>query len=317
MAPPTRQNSTLSLRAWLASPYWLLILAPTIWGGNIVAGKLAVGHVSPSLLLLGRWAGAVAILIVIASHHVRRDWVRIRPRLAWLVLYGVLGFASFNMLMYSAAPFTRAVNASIEQASIPVFVLIGNFLVFRVGAKPLQILGVGLTIIGVGWVATHGELQRLIHLDVGLGDGMVLVACLLYAAYSLTLRYRPDIHWLSFMLVTALAALAASVPFHLVFGGGVDALAREIPAITPTGWLIVLYVMIFPSILAQLAYARGLELVGPNRAAIFINLLPIAGTILSVLIIGERLEAFHLVAAVLVVSGIALSEIAVRRSPAR
>lgn len=315
MAPQARQISLFSPRAWLASPYWLLILAPTIWGGNIVAGKLAVGHISPALLLLGRWVGAVAILLVVASHHVRRDWARIRPRLGWLVFYGVLGFAAFNMLMYSAAPFTRAVNASIEQASIPVFVLIGNFLVFRVAARPLQIVGVMLTIVGVGWVATHGELQRLIHLDVGLGDGMVLVACLLYAAYSLTLRYRPAIHWLSFMLVTALAALMASIPFQLVFGGGVNALITEVPAISPLGWLIVAYVMIFPSILAQLAYARGLEMVGPNRAAIFINLLPITGTILSVLIIGERLEMFHLVAAVLVVTGIALSEIAVRRSP--
>lgn len=295
-----------------ANPYLLLVLAPTFWGGNLVAGKLAVGNIPPSLLLMGRWIGAVAILLVIALPHLRRDWPEIRPALGWLILYGALGFATFNMLMYSAAPFTSAVNASIEQASIPVMVLLGNFFVYKVRARLLQILGLVLTIAGVGFVATHGDLGRILTLDVGLGDGMVLMACLTYAIYSLTLRYRPQIHWLSFMAVTAIAALLMSLIYQMAFGGGMGAFVAGIPHITPLGWAAVVYVMVFPSILAQLAYARGVELVGPNRASIFINLLPITGTLLSVLVIGERLEPFHLVAAVLVIAGIGLSELSVR-----
>ena len=301
------------LTSLVGQPYLLLILAPLFWGGNIVAGKLAVGQVDPFLLLVGRWTGATAILLTIAVPHLKRDWPLIRPRLPLLALYGILGFATFNILMYGAAYFTAAVNASIEQAAIPVMVLFGNFMIFKVRAKLLQVIGLILTIIGVIWVATHGEPGRLLALDVNIGDAMVLAACFLYAAYSLALRFRPDIHWLSFILVTAAAAFFTSLLFQVAIGGGFGKLMAEIPRTTALGWSCILYVMTFPSIIAQLFYARGVQLVGPNRASIFINLLPVFGTVLSVIIIGESFESYHVVASILVVAGIILAEYAVRR----
>jgi len=306
---PSAENPA-SLRS---HPYLLLVLAPLFWGGNIVAGKLAVDHIDPYLLLVGRWLGATLIVLTIGIPHIRRDWSKIRPALPILSLYGILGFATFNILMYKSAYFTAGVNASIEQAAIPVVVLLANFMVFRVRAKLLQVIGLLLTVAGVIWVATHGEPQRILALDVNIGDGMVLIACILYAAYSLTLKYRPDIHWLSFILVTATAALVTSLVFVLAIGGGFEKLITEIPQTTLLGWGCVLYVMIFPSIVAQLCYARGVELVGPNRASIFINLLPVFGTILSVLILGESFETYHVVASALVVAGIMLAEYAVLR----
>jgi len=307
---PGRDHGPLALIT--GQPYLLLVLAPIFWGGNLVAGKAAVGQIDPFLLLVGRWFGASLILIVLAAPHMKTDWPRVRASMFWLVFYGVLGFATFNILMYSSAYHTAAINASIEQAAIPVLVLLGNFLVFKVRAKLLQVVGLVLTIIGVIWVATHGDPQRILALSMNIGDGMVLAACLCYAIYSLVLRYRPDIHWLSFMFVTALAALAASLVFVVFIGGGIPRVLAAIPQTTLIGWVCIGYVMIFPSIMAQLCYARGVELVGPNRASIFINLLPITGTVLSIIILGERLEMFHLISAVLVVAGIALSEYTVR-----
>lgn len=295
----------------MSRPYLLLVLAPMFWGGNVVAGKLAVGQIDPYLLLLGRWAGATLVLLMVGLPSTRRDWPVLRANLPLLILYGIFGYAAFNILMYQAAHFTAAVNASIEQAAIPVIVLLGNFLIFRVRARLMQILGLLLTIFGVVWVASHGDPGRILSLSVNIGDGMVLLACLLYALYSLGLRYRPSVNWLSFLLVTAAAALATSIIFQLVLGGGFDKLLAEIPRATPLGWACVIYTMIFPSILAQMFYARGVQLVGPNRASIFINLLPIFGTILSVIIIGESLQPYHLLAAALVVIGIVLSERAV------
>lgn len=313
MENSVRSGAFSSFRAIVAQPYLLLVLAPTFWGANVVAGKLAVGQVDPFLLLLGRWTGAVLLLIPFALPHIRHDWPKITRSIWWLGFYGVFGFAGFNMLMYSAAHFTAAVNASIEQAAIPVMVFAGNFLVFRVRARALQILGLAVTVAGVVWVATHGDPSRMLNLTVNIGDGMVLAACLLYALYSLTLRYRPDIHWLSFMFVTAFSAFLASVVFLFSFGGGVDTLLENLPQTTLIGWGCIAYVMLFPSIIAQLCYARGVEIIGPNRASIFINLLPITGTILSVIVLSERLEPFHLFAAALVVIGIALAEYAMRK----
>lgn len=317
MEKPASANpvSALPRAGILSQPYLLLVLAPTFWGGNLVAGKLAVGQIDPYLLLLGRWVGAVLLVAIFALPHVRRDWAKIRPALGWLSIYGILGFATFNLLMYGAAYFTAGVNASIEQAAIPVIVLIGNFLIFRVRARLLQVVGLALTIIGVFSVATHGDFGRILALTINIGDGMVLLAAVLYAFYSLALRYRPDIHWLSFIFITAGAACLTAIVFLFAFGGGIDTLVRGIPQVTWLGWACILYVMIFPSIVAQLCYARGVELVGPNRASIFINLLPVTGTILSVLILGENLQTYHLIAAGLVVVGIALSEYSVRQKP--
>ena len=296
--------------------YLLLILAPLIWGGNLVASKLAVGQVDPNILLLGRWFGAALILVFIASKHLKKDWVKIKPRLGILIFYGILGFAGFNLLMYNSAHFTSGINMSIEQASIPVLVLLGNFIIFKVRAKPLQIVGLILTIIGVIFVASAGEPMKILALEMNIGDVMVLFACLLYAAYSLTLKYKPNIHWLSFMLITSLAALFASFIYYIIFAGGFESLVREIPKTTMLGWGTIFYVMIFPSILAQIFYARGVELIGPNRASIFINLLPVFGTILSVIILGEKFQNYHFIASVLVIAGIILAEYAVREKAA-
>ena len=312
MENPVQGGGNGLIRALVSQPYLLLVLAPTFWGGNMVASRLAVGQVDPYLFLLFRWVGAVLLLVPFVLPQVRRDWKAISGAIWWLAFYGALGFAGFNMLIYGAAHFTAAVNISIEQATIPVLVFAGSFIAFRVKARALQLIGLALTVIGVALVATHGEPARILNLDVNIGDGMVLGACLLYALYSLTLRYRPDIHWLSFMFMTSVAALLASLVFLFAFGGGVDTLASGVPEITVTGWACIAYVMLFPSIIAQLCYAQGLSLVGPNRASIFINLLPITGTVLSVIVLGESLQPFHLLAAALVVTGIAFSEYAIR-----
>ncbi len=301
----------------LLRPYLLLVMAPLFWGGNIVAGKLAVGQVDPFMLVVGRWAGAILIIVPLAWPHLRRDWPKIKPALPLLALFGAFGFTGFNVLLYNSSLFTSAINASIEQASIPVLVLLGNFVIFSVRPKPLQVFALALTIAGVIFVATRGDPARILGLDINIGDAMVLLACFFYASYSLALRFRPDIHWLSFLAVTALFALIAAALVQVVIGGGAARFFDLLPRITGRGWLIIIYVMIFPSILAQLFYARGVEIVGANRASIFINLLPVFGTLLSVIVVGESFQIYHGIALALVILGIVLSEYSARgRKPA-
>ncbi len=311
---PHNGRSKRWLAIFTAQPYLLLTLAPMLWAGNFIIGQFAVGHIDASMLTVGRWAGACAVLLTFAMPHVKRDWVKLKPRLGWLALYGALGFTSFNALIYSASHLTSATNISIEQAAIPIFVMIGNFLVFKVRTNWMQLVGLVLTILGVVWVATHGAPNRLLSLNLNLGDVMVVAAALAYAIYSLALRYRPDVQWLSFIFVTAAFALVTALIFQALFGGGFDRFFAEIPKITLQGWLCVFYVMLFPSIIAQLCFARGVELVGPNRASIFINLLPIFGTLMSIIILGEQLHNYHLIALSLAFVGIFLSEYSARRA---
>ncbi|WP_051332278.1 DMT family transporter [Cucumibacter marinus] len=293
--------------------YLILMLAPLFWSGNAVAGKLAVGEIDPLMLASARFVGAVLVTFALAWPHLRKDWPEIRRTLIMLLLFGAIGFATFNALLYTAPLFTTALNVSIEQASIPVMVMLGNFLVFRVRARLLQIAGVFITILGVLFVASHGDLGRLLTLSVNQGDALVLAACVVYTLYSLALRFRPSIHWMSFLAVCSFGAMIAALAYQLGFGGGTAGMADSLSRVTPKGWMIVVYTAIFPSILSQLCYAWSVERIGANRASLFINLIPVMGTILSVIVIGEVLQSYHYLAFVLVVIGIVLAEYAASR----
>jgi len=299
--------------ALLNQPYLILILTVTFWGGNVVAGKAAVGHVDPYALITLRWAGALIAILPFIAGPLRRDWPVI-ARKWWLFLfYGAIGFTTFNVLVYVAAYFTSGINSALDQVAINIFVMIGNYALFRTRVRALQLLGVVLTIVGVAVTATHGDLTRILALDVNFGDALVLLACVAYAAYSIALRWRPVTHWLSFMAASFVAAILAGLFYQAAIGGGLAHLATSVPAITPLGWMIVVYTIIFPSLISQILYVRGVELIGANRASLFINLIPLVGAIGSVLILGERLELFHIVAGVLVAIGIVLAEWAARR----
>ena len=151
--------------------------------------------------------------------------------------------------------------------------------------------------------ASHGELGRLLALDLNFGDVIMLAAIIVYSAYTVALRFKPAIHWQSLMIILTGSAFVSSLPFTAAeFAAG--------SGIWPgtNGWLILLYVVIGPSILAQIFYIGGVELIGANRAGLFINLVPIFGTLLSILLLGETFHTYHALALALVFGGIWLAE---------
>lgn len=274
---------------------------------------MAVGHIDAYSLTILRWVGALILVLPFALRPLRRDWPVIRAKWWLYLLYGAVGFTSFNMLMYLAAYFTSGVNASLEQVAVNIFVIVLNFALFRLTVKPMQLVGVAITIFGVALIATHGDLGRILKLDVNLGDALIILACFVYAAYSIALRWRPQTNWLSFMVATFVGAIMAAIAYEATVGPGPAAFIAGLPSIDLEGWLIVAYTIIFPSILSQMFYVRGVELIGSNRASLFVNLIPLFGTVGSVIVLGEALEGFHLVAGVLVAAGIVLAEWSARR----
>ncbi|MDN2580030.1 DMT family transporter [Aquibium sp. ELW1220] len=291
--------------------YVLLLLTTMFWGGNAVAGKMAVGHVSPMLFVVLRWTVAFGLLYLIGHRQFRADWAAIRPRLAYLSAMGFFGFAAFNLALYGAFLYTSAVNGSIEHAGIPMAIFALNFLIFRQRVFAGQIFGFLLTFVGVVLTAAHGDLGGLLRLDLNRGDALVLVAVLVYAGYTVFLRYRPAIHWQSYMIVLSAAACLTSVPFAIA-----EHAAGALIWPDATGWGCVAYTAIFPSLLSQVFYMRGVEMIGANRAGLFINLVPIFGTLLSLMVLGEMLHGYHVVAIALAFAGIAIAEWSGRRRAA-
>lgn len=283
--------------------YFYLGTATLCWGGNAVAGKLAVGHISPMMLTFWRWFFAVVIIFAISVPYLVKDWPVIRRNIPILAFLGVIGYVVFNAALYTAVNYTTAINVAVEQAVIPMLIFVFNFLLFRTKVTFAQILGFSLTLLGGLVTAAHGDLATLLTLSVNFGDAIMMIAVVAYAVYTVALRWRPQINWRSLMAIPALFALIFTTPLMLWENASGATIWPD-----TNGWIIALYTAIFASLVAQIFYIKGVEHIGGNRAGLFINLVPVFGTLLSVAVLGENLQAFHVVALVLALGGIAIAE---------
>ena len=300
---PTPRSRTGVLQAWFGNAYLLLPFTTFCWGANASVGKLAANEMTPITLTFFRWVSCFVLMLVCAWPYVRRDWPVLRSQWLRVLALGATGFALFNLTYYWALNYTTAINVSIEQAAMPALIIVGNYVLFRQTIGAVQGLGIVLTMCGVVVTVTHGELGRLIDASLNRGDAIMVLALLLYSAYAIGLRYKPSVHWMSLLFGMSLASLFTITPFMV--WEAVDK-GFVIPGLN--GWLIIGFVVLFPSLISQLFFMRSVELIGANRAGVFINLVPIFGAGLAIVILGEPLEPYHAVGLGLVLGGITLAE---------
>ncbi len=285
------------------SPSLLLSLAALTWAGHSVVGRLAVGQIGPMTLTCARWALALGPIVFAARGELRRDLEVMRGRWMFVAAMGACGFTAFNALFYVAAHRTGALNLSIIQGAVPALVLIGVRVAFGEKASALQALGAFATMLGVIAIASRGDWSRLIGLAFNSGDLLMLVACILYAGYTVGLRDRPRVSGLGFLAGMAFAAFLTSVPLFLW-----EIAAGDFIWPTGEGLLLLLYAALGPAFVSQVLYMRGVALVGPGRAGVFINLVPVFGALMAIALLGEPFAAYHVVALALVVGGIAVAQ---------
>jgi drug/metabolite transporter (DMT)-like permease len=294
---------TRAIESLYRAPAVLLSLAALFWAGNAVAGRVAVGEITPLTLVTLRWVMVVAVLWPIYGPEVRRHWSDVRRRLVWVTVMATFGFTVFNVLFYFAARNTSAINLGIIQGAMPVFVLLGALLLYGTRVSLVQFVGVFVTMGGVIVVATAGAPWAILDIGLNIGDVLLLVACVFYAAYTVGLRERPKMDGAALFTLLAIVAMVTSLPLIAI-----EALTTGLAMPTGTGWLVAIYVAIFPSCLAQLFFMRGVDLIGPGRAGVYINLVPVFAAVLAVLLINEPFAPFHAVALVLVIGGIWLAQ---------
>ena len=286
-----------------AAPILLLVLTTAFWAGNAIAGQLTEGRVSPMAVVFLRWVMVAAMLWALFGGEAMRHWPSIKPRFWAIAGMAFLGFTAFNALFYIASLYTTAVNVGILQGMMPILVLGMDYLAHGQRLTAMQAIGAPLALLGVVVVATGGDLSQAFADGLNVGDVMMLVAGAFYAFYAIRLRKRPDIPGRAFFTWMAPIAALTAVPL----------LAAEIAVgdfhmPTAEGWLVTLYIAIFPSCLAQLFFLRGVDLIGPGRAGMFINLVPIFTAVFAVALLGETFALHHALALGLVVTGIALAQ---------
>jgi drug/metabolite transporter (DMT)-like permease len=282
--------------------YVLLSLTSLFWSGNVVIGRFVAGYIPPITISVIRWGGAFIILLPFAARHLARDWPLIRRHAGLLMLLALTGFSAYNTMAYYGLHFTTAINGLLLQSVSPLFVALWSFVLFRDRLSLRQATGIGVSLAGVVVIVCQGSFQILLATAFNQGDLWFVVALLIYAFYVAILRLRPPIHPLSFLAV----GMGCGTVFLL------PAMALEIAAgqtmvLDYTNALLLLYLCIFPSILGYLCLNRGIELIGANRAAPFIHLVPVFGSVLAIALLGERLQLFHAVGYALVLAGITLA----------
>lgn len=284
-------------------PYLLLTLTVLFWSGNFVLGRAVHDAVPPVGLAFWRWLGGFLLLLPFAWQPLQRDWHTLRQHWRPVLLLATLGVAAFNTLVYLGLQYTVALNALLLQSTMPVLIMLMSFLLFRETVHTRQTLGIVVSLSGVFAIVTHGDPARLAELAFNRGDLLVFTAVICYAAYSVLLRLRPKVHPLSFLAVTF--ALGALLLLPLYAWESLH-LHRPMP-LNLTALAAIGYVALFPSVLAYFCFNRGVELVGANRAGLFIHLMPVFGSLMAILFLGERFEVFHGIGILLILIGIILA----------
>lgn len=286
--------------SWIANqPYLLLCITAMCWAGNAIVGRLAAGHIPPVTLSFLRWFVAFLIILPFAWKHLAQDWAAIRKNLGMMMLLSFTGISAFNTLQYWALEHTQALNTLLLQSSVPLMVAVWSLVLLGIRLTLGQLLGVLLSLAGVLVILLHGDLTTLSKIEFNKGDLIFIVALLIFALYSVLSLKRPRIHGLSVAAFTFGCGALFLVPF-LIWELG----ARPVMQLTTVNLLSLFYVAVFPSTLAYLCFNRGVQLIGANRAAPFFHMVPVFGTVMSIVFIGEHPQAFHFIGFALVLAGV-------------
>jgi drug/metabolite transporter (DMT)-like permease len=284
------------------SPHLLLSLTSLFWAGNIVLGRFIAGHVPPVALSWIRWTIAFAIFIGFAWPYLRRDRQAIRANAGILMLISLFGISAYSAVSYSSQQYTQAINALLIASTGPLLVAGATFALYRERPTLRQTCGVLLSLAGVLTVICRGDLEILRTLRFNAGDVGFFAAQIIYAFYTALLKQKPEMHAFSFLaVIMGFGALLLTPAYALEIASG------RTFSFNTASVLTLAYMATLPSLVAYLFYNRGVELIGPNRAAPFYHLIPIFGSALAILFLGERPELYHAVGYALVLTGVAIA----------
>ena len=285
-----------------ASPYLLLILAAFFWAGNFVLGRAVKASIPPVGLAFWRWTVALAVLLPFSLPHLRAEWPLVRENWKLMAVYGILGVACFNTFVYVGLHSTTAINALLVNSIIPVLIVILSRVLACTPVTRQQAAGVILSLAGVVTIICRADAGLLLSLQINRGDIWVLLAVVSWALYTFLLRKRPaGLHPLSFLGAIIIIGLVVLAPFY---GWEISRGAR---VGSDLGTCVsILYVALFPSVLAFTFWNQAVGEVGPATAGLFLHLMPVFGALLSAVFLGESLHLFHLAGMGLIFSGIYL-----------
>nr|WP_294511324.1 EamA family transporter [uncultured Rhodopila sp.] len=290
------------MRSFWHSAWGLLVAANLFWAGNIVLGRGLVGQVPPVTLSWCRWTGAFLVAIGFAWPRLKADAPVMLRHWKMMLLLSATGIACYNTMAYLGLTGTTALNVLLLQSATPLIIVLWAFALFRETPSPRQAAGVMLSLTGVAVIAGRGSPEVLWHLRLNHGDLWVLAALAIYAFYCVMLRKRPAVHPLSFLVAAMGIGSCMILPFMLWEVASGASIQGGLPS-----WIGIAYTAVLPSFVAYLFFNRGVELIGAGAAGQSMHLMPLFGSVLAVLFLHERFQAYHAIGIAMIGGGIVLA----------
>jgi drug/metabolite transporter (DMT)-like permease len=216
-----------------------------------------------------------------------------------MILLTITGVSAFNTLQYWALEHTQALNTLLLQSAAPLFVAVWSLLLLGIRLTLTQAGGILVSLTGVLVILLHGDLTALSSIAFNKGDIIFTVAIAIFGLYSVLTLKRPQIHGLSFAGFTFGCGALCLVPL-LIW----ELYARPVMQLDTANLLTLFYVAVFPSTLAYLCFNRGVQLIGANRAAPIFHVVPLFGSVMALVFLGERPQLFHILGFALVLTGV-------------
>ena len=288
---------------WIFSrPYLLLFLTAFFWSGNAIVGRAVIHTMPPIGLAFWRWFLAFLIVLPFALKPLMADLPVLRAHWLRITVLGLLGISTFNACLYIGLHSTQAINSGLLQSVMPMLIIgMTAFL----GERPTwrQLVGIVVALAGVLVMLFRADPALLAEFSLNRGDIWITVGVIVYAIYSVALRWRPQLNPLSFVAATFAVGWLSMLPLYVA-----ETLHGDPVKLIPVNLAAIAYVAIFPSLISYLCFNRGVELLGASRAGITLYLVPLIVSLMAILLLGEPFRLYHAIGMALILGGVGFAE---------
>ena len=284
--------------------YLLLIFTTIFWSGNFIVGKAAsLYQIPPFSLNFYRWFFAGLILFPFTFKELINKKNYIFKNIGFFIILGISSITIFNSIVYYSLYYTQVISGVLMISTIPVWIIFIASILNIEKTNIFQIIGVGLSLIGVICIITKADLNLIKNLDFNKGDLSMIVAMFAWAVYSALLKKKKyEISQLALLQVVIILGLIFLIPIYFIEMNLGHIIVLGLPF-----YLTLSYVVIFPGLLAFFFWIKGISIIGANRAGVFLHLMPIFGAIMAMIIFDEKFMYYHLLGAIFILTGITLS----------
>ncbi|PLY05320.1 MAG: EamA family transporter [Arcobacter sp.] len=285
--------------------YILLVLCVLFWSGNFILGRFVNTQIEPIELAFFRWGFVVAFSIPILFFiDIKKVLKIVKENFLFLSFLSFLGITLFNTVLYIALQTTTATNALLINSIIPILILILSFFILKSNITKRQTFGIILSTIGVVFLVLKGDFLNILNISFTKGDLWVIVSSIVWATYSVIVKFKPkNLSHIELFLVIVYLGFIFLIPWYLIQGYSLE---HEIQVLEEN-WYFFLYVSLFASILSFYFWHMGIDTISAEKTGQFTHLMPIFGSILAFIFLGEKLQSYHIIGAILIGIGIYLS----------